>query len=145
MYTIYTPIYAGFRPMSTLEALPSIRRRLNLVFNCVGSARRKKHFVAPSSPALALKNSSRRGGWRGMLVFYRSSHQVLVIHIRGTAQVKATKEDLYERVPTPKTCSNTFDIVHDRPLRPLHDRQRTSACSSSSYCVPRPSMLVFPN
>ncbi len=40
--TIYTPIYAGFRPTSTLEALPPFVPRLNVVFKCVGKRTEEK-------------------------------------------------------------------------------------------------------
>ncbi|PBK62036.1 hypothetical protein ARMSODRAFT_981024 [Armillaria solidipes] len=147
--TISTPIYAGFRPTTTLESLPQSVRRLNLVFNSVGKRTEEKTLrsaivVCPAIEELEVEGEGGDECWCSIVPQFKSL-RVLVMHIPGTAQVKTTKEELDERFPLPKrarTRSTSSTISHSGHSMVVSER--ASAARLANAC-PALQHVVFPN
>ncbi|KAK0226861.1 hypothetical protein EDD85DRAFT_164863 [Armillaria nabsnona] len=93
--TISKPIYAGFRPTTTLESLPPSVRRLHLVFKYVGKRTEEKTLrsavvVCPNIEELEVEGEGGEECWCSIVPHFKSL-RVLVMRIPGTTQVKTAK------------------------------------------------------
>ncbi|PBK62041.1 hypothetical protein ARMSODRAFT_1062107 [Armillaria solidipes] len=147
--TISTPIYAGFRPTTTLESLPQSVRRLNLVFNSVGKRTEEKTLrsaivVCPTIEELEVEGEAGDECWCSIVPHFKSL-RVMVMRKPGTVQVETTKEELDERFPLPKrarTRSTSSTISHSGHSMVVSER----ACAARlANACPALQYVVFPN
>ncbi|PBK85931.1 hypothetical protein ARMGADRAFT_1086973 [Armillaria gallica] len=115
--TIYMPIYAGLRHMTTLESLPLSVCCLRVAFKSVGKCTEEKTLrsavvVCPAIEELEIEGEGGEECWCSIVSHFKSL-QVLVMHIPGTAQVRTVKEELDERFPLPKRARtrSTWSII----------------------------------
>ncbi len=147
--TISTPIYAGFRPTTTLESLPPSVRRLNLVFKSVGKRTEEKTLrsavvVCPNIEELEIEGEGGEECWCSIVPHFKLL-RVLVMRKPGTAQVKATKEELDERFPLPKrarTRSTSSTVSHSGHSMVISERARAARLANTCPALQR---VVFPN
>ncbi|PBK80363.1 hypothetical protein ARMGADRAFT_1020928 [Armillaria gallica] len=147
--TISQPIYAGFRPTTTLESLPPSVRRLNLFFKSVGKRTEEKTLrsavvVCPNIEKLEIEGEGGEECWCSIVPHFKSL-RVLVMRIPGTAQVKAGKEELDERFPLPKrarTRSTSSTISHSGHSMVVSERARAARLANVCPALQR---VVFPN
>ncbi|KAK0226854.1 hypothetical protein EDD85DRAFT_1027347 [Armillaria nabsnona] len=147
--TISKPIYAGFRPTTTLESLPSSVRRLNLVFKSVGKRTEEKTLrsavvVCPAIEELEIEGEGGEECWCSIVPHFKSI-RVLVMRIPGTAQVRTAKEELDERFPLPKrarTRSTSSTISHSGHSMVVSERARAARLANACPALQR---VVFPN
>ncbi|SJL17972.1 uncharacterized protein ARMOST_21543 [Armillaria ostoyae] len=147
--TISTPIYAGFRPTTTLESLPASVRRLRFTFKSVGKRTEEKTLrsavvVCPGIEELEIDGEAGEECWCSIVPHFKSL-RVLVMRIPRTAQVKTVKEELDERFPLPKrarTRSTSSTISHSGHSMVVSER----ACAArlANVC-PALQHVVFPN
>ncbi|KAK0442513.1 uncharacterized protein EV420DRAFT_1077026 [Desarmillaria tabescens] len=147
--TISTPIYAGFRPTSTLESLPPSVRRLRFVFKSVGKRTEEKTLrsavvVCPNIEELEIEGEGGEVCW-GNVVPHFKALRVLVMRKPGIAQVKTAKEELDERFPLPKrarTRSTSSTISHSGHSMVVSERARAARLATACPTLER---VVFPN
>ncbi|KAK0432946.1 hypothetical protein EV421DRAFT_1451365 [Armillaria borealis] len=147
--TISTPIYAGFRPTTTLESFPSPVRRLRFTFKSVGKRTEEKTLhsaviVCPDIEELEIDGDADKECWYSIVPYFKSL-RVLVMRIPGTAQVKTVKEELDERFPLPKrarTCSTSSTISHSGHYTFVSERPHAARLANACTALQR---VVFPN
>ncbi|PBK79690.1 hypothetical protein ARMGADRAFT_1069342 [Armillaria gallica] len=147
--TISTPIYAGFRPTTTLESLSPSVRRLRLTFKSVGKRTEEKTLrsavvVCPAIEELEIEGEGGEECWCSIVPHFKFL-RVLVMRIPGTAQVTTTKEELDERFPLPKrarTRSTSSTISHSSHSMVVSERARAARLANACPALQR---VVFPN
>ncbi|SJL18877.1 uncharacterized protein ARMOST_22479 [Armillaria ostoyae] len=147
--TISTPIYAGFRPTTTLESLPPSVRCLRFTFNSVGKRTEEKTLhsaivVCPAIEELEIEGEAGEECWCSIVPHFKYL-RVLLMRKPGTAEVKTAKEELDERFPLPKcarTHSTSSTISHSGHSMAVSERAH--AVRLANAC-PALQCVVFPN
>ncbi|KAK0226869.1 hypothetical protein EDD85DRAFT_976139 [Armillaria nabsnona] len=143
--TISTLIYAGFRPMTTLESLLPSVRRLRFTFKSVGKRTEEKALRSAVVVCPAIEELEIEGECWCSIVLHFEYLRVLVIRTPGTVQVKATKEELDERFPLPKRArphSTSSTISHLGHSMVVSERARAAYLANACPALQR---LVFLN
>ncbi len=143
--TISTPIYAGFRPTTTLESLPPSVRRLRFMFKSVGKRTEEKTLRSAVVVCPAIEELEIEGECWCSIVLHFKYLRVLVMRTPGTAQVKATKEELDERFPLPKRArprSTSSTISHSGHSMVVRERAREAHLANACPALQR---VVFLN
>ncbi len=117
--TISTPIYAGFRPMTTLESFPLSVRLPRFAYKSVGKRTEEKTLrsavvVCSAIEELEIDGEGGEECWCFIVPHFKSL-RVLIMRKPGIAQVKTAKEELDERLPFPmraRTRSTSFTFSH---------------------------------
>ncbi|KAK0209929.1 hypothetical protein IW262DRAFT_499427 [Armillaria fumosa] len=147
--TVSTPIYAGYRPWTTLESLPPSVRHLRLTFKSVGKRTEVKTLriaivVCPNIEELEIEGEAGEECWCSIVRQFKSL-RVLVMRKPETAQVKPPKEELDERFPLPKrarTRSTSSTISHSGHSMVVSERAHAARLANSCHTLQH---VVFPN
>ncbi len=147
--TISTPVYAGFRPTTTLESRPLSVRPLHVAFKFVGKRTEEKTLrsalvVYPAIEELEIDGKVCEECWCFIVPHFKSL-RVLIMRKSGIAQVKTAKEELDERLPLPmrvRTRSTSFTFSHSGHSMVISERARGARLANACPAFQR---VVFPN